>query len=219
MSKTRYLIVFLGLIVLTGCAGDSYKIKASENFPNLRPSTIAVLPVMNETVDLDAPKVFPKYIKKALLARGYYVADQEVIDKMLKEEGIKEAGQISAIPENVLGESLHVQGLLYTTVTAWKTVYIGVYASVTVGVRFDLIDAKTSELIWRAEDEETDSIFAVDDDSVAETAAFAAFQAYEPYAEKLVYRLLGKLPIGPFGTSDLPKVKIKKIGRKKNRFK
>ena len=204
MMKKSLTLCFLFVILLFGCAGLEPVHEVSPQFSDMRPSVIAIMPPMNETVDLDAPKPFIKYLENALRARGYRVVDQEIINNKLEKEGIHIAEEAGSIPDKELGEALGAQALLFTTVTSWETTYLGVYASVTVGARFQLIDAKTSNELWKVADEEKEARIAVDDDSVAETAAFAAFQAYEPYVKKLVYKSFSKLPEGPFYKKPKP---------------
>jgi hypothetical protein len=159
---------------------------------------------MNETVDLDAPRPFPQEVRRALKTRGYKVSSQKLINKMLKDEGIKDAGQINAIPDKELGETVKAQALLFTTVTSWETVYLAAYASVAVGARFDLVDAKTSELIWMAEDTITDRRLGLDKKTAQRTLAFAALQTYEPLVTRLVNKTFRHIPNGPFASKNLP---------------
>jgi hypothetical protein len=115
----------------------------------------------------------------------------------MEKEGIHIAEEIRSISDKDLGEAFAAQALLFTTVTSWETTYLGIYASVAVAARFQLIDAKTSEELWKIEDEEKEATIAVDKDSAGRTAAFAAFQSYEPYVKRLVNKSFTKLPEGP----------------------
>jgi hypothetical protein len=202
-------LFFFILSLLGGCAGIDRVSEISPNFNAMVPTVIAVMPPMNETVDLDAPKPFVELIKKVLTSRGYVVADQGLIDSKLKEEGIHEAAQARTISDKELGESFRAQALLFTTVTSWDTVYLGVYASVTVGARFELVDAATSEVLWKVEDEEGEARLAVDGDS-AEDAIALALQSYKPYAKTLVRKSFKKLPVGPNYVE--PKKRVMKSG-------
>ena len=204
MMTKRFILCFFCVILLFGCARLEYVHEVSQQFSDMRPTVIAIMPVMNATVDLDAPKPFAKYIEKALRARGYKVVDQGIINKKMEQEGIHIAEEARSIPDKELGEAFGARALLFTTVTSWETTYLGVYASVTVGARFQLIDAKTSNELWKVEDEEKEARIAVDDDSAIDMAVFAAFQAYEPYAKKLVFKSFTKLPEGPFYKKPKP---------------
>ncbi len=199
MISKRVIIFIICTTFLVSCSNINYVHEESPGFKDKRPSVIAVLPVMNETVDLDAPKPFAKVLRRVLKRRGYKVVSQEKIDRKLKEgEGINIAAEVRSIPDKELGEMLGAQALLFTTVLSWETVYLGVYASVTVGARFQLIDANTSEIIWQVEDEAKDVSVAFDKKSAQITAAFAVLQSYEPYVRELVSKSFAKLPAGPF---------------------
>lgn len=192
MSKRKLLFLFC-LFSFFGCAGD-YIQKTSPRFQELKPATIAVMPVMNETVDLDAPKEFLSLVRRELSSKGYRLTDQSIIDERLNEEGIFIAEEARSIPDAELGKIFSADAIMYTTVTSWETVYLGVYASVTVGARFQLVDAKTSEILWIQEDEVKDIAIAVDKKTAEYTAAFAVLQSYEPYVRRLVHDVFTKMP-------------------------
>ena len=74
-----------------------------------------------------------------------------VIDEKLLEKEIREAGQINTLTPQELGKLLGVDAVLYTTVTEFSTTYLLAYASMTVGARFELRDAKTGEKLWESD--------------------------------------------------------------------
>lgn len=164
------------------------------------PRRIAVLPVLNQTLDLDAPGVFRPIVYQNVLEKGYAAPSPEQIDEELLTMDIREAGQINSLTPQELGELLDVDGLLYTTVLDWSTSYLGVYASITVAARYELVEASTGVRLWVDEDEAKEVMVAnVFDrrrlaEEAAKVAAYAALRAYTPFAERVTRDCFKTLP-------------------------
>ncbi len=197
MRRYRWVWVFCILALGgTGCIGGPAP-NVSPDFKANPPRSIAVLPVLNETVNLKAPEVLRPVIFKRLSQKGYEVPAAETIDQKLLEKEIREAGQINSVTPQELGKILGADALLYSTVTECSTTYLVVYASMTVGARFWLVDAKTGDKIWESDHEVKEKKLGLDSRSIQDTISFAALQAYQPYMEQVVDTCLATLPNGP----------------------
>jgi hypothetical protein len=146
-------------LLLTACAAPLTEV--AQDFKSLRPTRIAVLPVKNETADLDAPIVFRILAQAELADKGYALVDFSQIDQALREKGIEEAGQIEALTPQEIGESVGADGLLYTTVSSY-----GRQAAVHLKLdgNFTLVDSKTGQKLWFSE-------LSISDDIVLEGGA------------------------------------------------
>jgi len=187
----------LGLVVLiAGCsAGIPHSL-----VPDYRaktPRSIAVLPVLNETVNLKAPDLFRSILVNKLSQKGYEIPAVSFIDGKLAEKGIREAGQIHTQLPQELGNLLGADPLLYTTITEFSTTYLLAYASMTVGARFELREAKTGEKLWESENQVKERKYGLDQKSVMDTLQFAAGQSYVPYCRQVVDTSFSTLPSGP----------------------
>lgn len=193
----RRKIVILGFLlglaaVAAGCAAVANHSMVPD-YKARTPRSIAVLPVMNETVSLKAPEIFRPMVYNKLSGKGYETPVISSVDSRLLEKEIREAGQIHTLPPQELGKLLGVDALLYTTVTEFSTTYLVAYASMTVSARFELKDAKSGEKLW-------DSDHAVKERKLGlsmETLKFAALQSYQPYVEQVISASLATLPDGP----------------------
>jgi hypothetical protein len=147
------------LLLLTACAAPLTEV--AQDFKSLRPTRIAVLPVKNETADMDAPIVFRILAQAELADKGYALVDFSQIDQALREKGIEEAGQIEALTPQEIGELVGADGLLYTTISSY-----GRQAAVHLKLdgNFTLIDSKTGQKLWFSE-------LSVSDDIVLEGGA------------------------------------------------
>jgi hypothetical protein len=146
-------------LLLTACAAPLTEV--AQDFKSLRPTRIAVLPVKNETADMDAPIVFRILAQAELADKGYALVDFSQIDQALREKGIEEAGQIDSLTPQEIGELVGADGLLYTTVSSY-----GRQAAVHLKLdgNFTLVDSKTGQKLWFSE-------MSVSDDIVLEGGA------------------------------------------------
>ena len=195
MRVWKFLLL-IGVAVFLGCAGGGPQ-RVSPDYKDRAPRSIAVLPVLNETVSLKAPEVFRPILLNKLAQKGYEIPPLSAIDGRLKERDIHEAGQVNSLTPQELGKILGVDALLYAWVTEFSTTYIVAYASMTVGARFELKDAKTGEKLWEAEKQVKESKLGLDSRGVSDALQFAAGQSYVPYAQKVVDQSFTTLPDGP----------------------
>jgi len=189
-------LLILGVALGLGCAGGAHY-SLAPNYKDRAPCSIAVLPVLNETVSLKAPEMFRPILLNKLRRKGYETPALAFIDGRLKEKEIHEAGQVNTLTPQELGNLLGVDALLYTYITEFSTTYLLAYASMTVGARFELKDAKTGEKLWESAHQAKESKLGLDQKSVGDTLQFAAGQSYLPYAQKVVDASFQTLPNGP----------------------
>jgi len=202
--KTWMMISFLTLtLLMVSCAGGPHhSLVPDYKARSLR--SIAVLPVLNETVSLKAPEIFRPILHKKVSLKGYESPPISAIDGRLLEKEIREAGQINTLSPQELGKLLGVDALLYTTVTEFSTTYLVAYASMTVGAKFELKDAKTGERLWDSDHQVKETKLGVDRKSMQETLQFAALQSYAPYCQKVIEASFTTLPNGPMYTAPAP---------------
>jgi len=153
LSSKKMLLWAPILLLLAACATPLSEV--AQDFKSLRPTRIAVLPVRNETADMDAPIVFRILAHAELADKGYALVDFSQIDQALKEKGIEEAGMIEALTPQEVGEAVGADGLLYITVSGY-----GRQAAVHLKLdgNFTLVDSKTGQKLWFSELSVSDDI-------------------------------------------------------------
>lgn len=208
-SRRRAFLLAAALsALLAGCASRDPELAGAEfgskfliaDWDLRAPSTAAALPILNETLDLDAPEIFRPYVHQALYGKGYSGPTPEEIDALLLTKDIREAGQVNSLTSAELGELLGVDAIVYSTVLDWSTTYLGVYASITVSARFEMVEAATGTRLWVDEDTQVERVVANVfnqrrlAEEAAKVAAYAALRAYEPFAERVVMNSFQSLP-------------------------
>lgn len=211
MPPQKLSLCLLTIIFFIGCAAPHHLLVEDYKNRNLR--SIAVLPVQNETPHLQAPDIFRPIVHQKIKQKGYESPALSFIDNKLVEKDIREAGQIHSLTPQDLGKLLGVDALLYTTVTEFSTTYLVAYASITVGAKFELKDARTGELLWQADHRVKDIKAGLDQKGLQESLKFAVQKSYAPYSQKVTDTCLTTLPNGPLASAPATKSCLTPGGR------
>jgi hypothetical protein len=146
-------------LLLTACATPLSEV--AQDYKSHKPTKIAVLPVKNETADMDGPIVFRILAQAELADKGYALVDFAQIYEALRGKGIEEAGQIESLTPQEIGECVGADGLLYANVLSYGR-QAGVHLKMEGN--FILVDAKTGQKLWFSE-------LSISDDIVLEGGA------------------------------------------------
>jgi hypothetical protein len=152
-SIGKLLLLALVSSIFWACAAPLTDL--ASDYGQTKPTRIAVLPVFNDTPDMDAPVVFRLLALAELADRGYALIPPDQIDAALLTKGIQEAGMIESMTSQEIGELLNADALLYTRVMSYGR---------QVGVRihmegnFTLVETKTARKLWYAEMGVTDDM-------------------------------------------------------------
>jgi len=159
----RGKILFLAplFLLLAACATPLSEV--AQDFRSFKPTLIAVLPVKNETADMDGPIVFRILARAELADKGYALVDPARIDAALREKGIEEAGQIDALTPQEIGECVGADSLLYINVSSYGR-QAGVHLKMEGS--FTLVNSRTGQKLWFSE-------LSVSDDILLEGGAAA----------------------------------------------
>ena len=137
--------------MLAGCAGPEAFI--SPRITHV-PQRIAVLPMANETTDLDGPPFVRQLIFNRLKARGYQVVPLEEVDAKLKAQGFTDGGQLEARRRRKSSANGSAPDtLFYITLENFDYISVGYYSQRRVKVLGKLYDSVTAERLWEAERE------------------------------------------------------------------
>jgi hypothetical protein len=136
------IIIGAAVVLLSACATfPKYEVPKKEY-------TVAVLPLYNETNDLDGPIMLRQMFDQKL--RPYYrTAPLETVDEILRDQaGISLGGQLGMIKPQKLGQILGVDGLVYGYLLNFEDVKTVFYNVRKVRAAFKLVDVKTGKTVW-----------------------------------------------------------------------
>ena len=158
-------ILLAALLIMAGCAPPP-PASISPEYARHRPTSIAVLPVHNQT---GQPLVAPAshaYLK-TLLERAFTARDETANDVALawrrKISRTLQGKSYRVIPVEAVAERNTTEqiataaqlsgadGVLYSTITAWDTHQLKTDNTIFVAASFVLVDIQTKMVLWEAE--------------------------------------------------------------------
>jgi len=170
---------------MIGCATAPPVFIGKETAPLHR---IAVMPMANETNDLDGPLFVRKLVQEGLALRGAQLVPLEVIDQKLKENGFTDGGQLRAAKPSDIGQWVGADTLMYISLEEFAYINVGFYWQRKVKVFGRLVDAPTGDKLWETERGWTNRWVVTNKESAKrEFVTQLAIQA----AEKLTHQPLG----------------------------
>jgi len=225
--KLKKIILILTLILLNSCATFVTKGEAFPNMYDEKPLSILVLPPINESTAADAKEYYSTTIAEPLSFAGYYVFPIEIVNEVLKTEGIYDTELIVDIGPSKFREYFGADAVLFTKIIEWNTSYYVIGGNVKVHISFDLVSTRTGELLWSYNDKLTVDTTADNNNvggaaglllQLAATAVKTATQDYIPLAKKVNQTVLRTIPFGFYHTlhdkdKDLQGVNTNKMNK------
>lgn len=146
--RVALLLAFAGM--LGGCASSPSGNYDYSTFFAAAPRSILVLPPINNTLVEHASSAYLSTLTQPLVEQGYYVLPVELVDRVLRENGLDLPEDMHQIPLERAGEVFGADAVLYVTVTEYGSTYRVVAQSNNVAARLRLVDARSGELLWDA---------------------------------------------------------------------
>ncbi|MHB8845406.1 MAG: GNA1162 family protein [Nitrospirota bacterium] len=145
--RFRWFILIAALTsVVSGCVVPHVPPPTDPTNPLKR---VAVLPMKNDTNDVDGPNTMRNQMVAALKNRSYSVMDIKESDQILRDRmGINLGGQLEMTTPQKLGETLGVQGVLYGELMDFDETITGLYNAKKVRGKFKLVNTLTGQTMW-----------------------------------------------------------------------
>ncbi|MBI5750002.1 MAG: DUF799 family lipoprotein [Nitrospinae bacterium] len=140
----------IGVLLLTFAAC------AATTLPEIKPNssnpirTVAVLPFINSTNDVDGPEFVRDWFVQQLRKFYYEIQDVDDTNQILKDQmGITLGSQLDMVDPKKIGEVLGVDGVFYGLLDDFSERITGVYNAKRVRIRSKLVDCKTGQTVWK----------------------------------------------------------------------
>ncbi len=141
------MMLFLVLVFLAGCGG--MPALGPQPDPTNPIKRLAMLPLRNDTTDVEAPNFVREKLAEAMQKRFYNVQPLEETDRILRDQlGITLGGQLGMATTAQLREALQVEGLLYGTLMNFEEITTGIVNVRKVRGKFHIIDTNTLSVFW-----------------------------------------------------------------------
>ncbi|MDY6903232.1 MAG: DUF799 family lipoprotein [Thermodesulfobacteriota bacterium] len=147
MRQARTFVILFSIVTLF--AGCAMPVMIQPN-PANPIHTLAVLPLVNDTTDVEAPQMVREKLAEAISKYHYNVMPIAETDVILRDRmGITLGGQLEAATVAKLKENLKVDGLIYGTLMDFTEVTTGLYNVRKVRGKFRLVNAGNGRTMWQ----------------------------------------------------------------------
>ncbi|PKG40376.1 GNA1162 family protein [Psychromonas sp. Urea-02u-13] len=148
MRFFKLTLIFIIPFVLSACQ-TTKPIAKDMRFTEHSPTSILVLPVVNHSVDVQAPLAVYSSLPVLLAEKGYYVFPSYTVKTVLEYEGLYEPYQIQNLPTNQLADMFGADVVLYVTINTWDTTYLVLSSTTNINFSYEFRN-KEGETIWKA---------------------------------------------------------------------
>lgn len=146
----RQIVLFLVMPVLvsviSGCATVPKKDYSA--FQAADPHSILIIPVVNRSMDVNAPDYFLSTLSIPVAERGYYVFPVDMVKHLLENDGLADADLVHNADTMRLCSMFGADSVLYVSIERWDAKYMVLVTQVTVDFDYKLKDCKTGDVIW-----------------------------------------------------------------------
>ena len=149
MNRRGLLLPLLAFLLLSvGCAAAPPK-KDYTAFRAANPRSILVIPVVNNTTNVEAPGLFLSTLPIPVVERGYYVFPMNMVKRVLEDEGLADPNLVHMADTGRLCNLFGADAVLYVSIEAWTAQYLVISTQVTVEFDYVMKDGKTGDTIWK----------------------------------------------------------------------
>jgi len=113
------------------------------------PKSVLVVPVINNSAEVNAEDYFLATVTQPLAERGYYVFPVNLSRNLLYESGLSDPGLVHNAAPQKMGELFGTDAVLYITIEKWNTKYVLLTAQTTVSFTYTMKDTRSGETIWQ----------------------------------------------------------------------
>jgi hypothetical protein len=188
-------ILILLTVLVSGCAKKIPHLLTPE-FEKRGIRLVAVLPVANQSKNMEASRLFRDKVLEAMYFKGYPKIPLNVIDEKLSKL-YKDYQQptVESVPPRSVGEVLGVDAVLYVNFQECDTSFVLLAAKTSVAATFDLRSARTNDSLWSTKYSVTERNFEITKDRLK----MKSCQVFEPAMEEILDHVMETLPLGPDG--------------------
>jgi hypothetical protein len=147
MKIVSYTACALASALLMGCVTQVVK-KDNSAFTAAAPRSILIVPIINKSLDVDAPSYVLAALPIPIAEKGYYVFPVNTTKYVLEQEGYYEGERVHQQPTESLAKLFGADAVLYVSINRWDARYAVITTTVTVDFDYRLVSKDGTE-IWK----------------------------------------------------------------------
>jgi hypothetical protein len=155
-SAMLMLVLFLA-VALSACS-NSLQSRVSGNLGKLSSlQTIAILPVeVQSDQQMNMAKVFRQSLHANLRQSSFKILEHYIVDGQLQKHGLMDPSKYGELDPMKFGEALGVDAVLISRINRVQKAYLLIHSSIEFSVSVEMIDTRTGEILWVAEQTESE---------------------------------------------------------------
>jgi cell division septation protein DedD len=156
-SLARSLGVLLLVTLVSACASD-LQTKVSGHLNGLsKHQTVAILPVeASDAGQKEMAKMFRQGLYANLKQSKFNLLEKYIVDGLLKQNHLNDPKSFLNINPMQFGEILGADAIVFSRINKVERSYFIVHSSIELSVSVQMVDTRTGEILWRAEQTEHD---------------------------------------------------------------
>ena len=156
--SVKVALVLMLTLTFTACTTSlQSKVAGNLNHVSEQQQSVAILPV--EILKKDQ-KETARMLRQGLYAHlkesNFNLIERYIVDGLLKQHGLNNPADFLKINPMQFAEILGADAVLISRVNKVERSYLVVHSSIEIGVSAQLVDTRTGEILWRAEQTEQD---------------------------------------------------------------
>jgi hypothetical protein len=157
LQRARMLIGILLCLTVSACTTD-LQMKVSGNLNQLSQNqTVAILPIeIANSQQKETAVLFRQSLHANLQESNFNLLEHYVIDQLLKKNDLTDPSKFSTINPMRLGEILGTDAVVISRLNRVERSYFLVHSSIEMSVSVEMVDTRTGEILWHAEQVESD---------------------------------------------------------------
>ncbi len=201
MNSLRILLLALLLLASGGAlaqTAENESFVVHPDFEKFRPSTIAVLPMDNLSLEPGVEEALYKAVYSRLAAKGYAKISGDHVGAVMKRLGVTIPGLIQGFSHQRLGSELQAEALLFGQIEQSARVNLVAYDAIVVSCTLRLVHAESGTVLWQAEQwRAAKRQWQLDPVNALLNAMIHSSASREERVAFLVQEMLKTLPAGP----------------------
>lgn len=144
-----YVVIILFFLLLVGCKGPMSYMRPSADFTYIK--RVAVAPMINLTNDKFAGDRVMNVVATEILRRGIFdVVEFGEVEKVLREEGLREDKLVSKNIAARAGKRLNIEAIIIGSVMEYGAPRLGSSPLPEVSITLKLMDVSSYTILWEA---------------------------------------------------------------------
>jgi hypothetical protein len=154
----KVAIVLTLTLTFTACTTSlQTKVAGNLNHVSEQQQSVAILPVEILKKDQkETARMLRQGLYSHLKESNFNLIERYVVDGLLKQHGLNNPADFLKINPMQFAEILGADAVLISRVNKVKRSYLVIHSSIEIGVSAQLVDTRTGEILWRAEQTEQD---------------------------------------------------------------